>query len=227
MLISDMLNGFRKSKRKKIMIERKKQLNNNNFTIFSSNCMAGILYHDFNLQFNSPTINMYMTPGDFLKFCKNPMNYTGEDMKLIENTPYIKVINSDIILHCLHYSSFEEVKEKWASRFKRINWDNIYVIMVERDGCTYNQLQEFDQLCYENKVVFVHKEMPEIESAVYLSGTETKGDSYHYVQGLTNWKGHFSGERLMDAFDFVEFINNGINYKNVVRGSYFGNKKIY
>lgn len=210
LIISDILSSFRKKKRVNMIRKRQIELDSNNITIFSSNCIAGILYHDFNLQFKSPTINLWMTPVDFLKFCKNPMNYAGKDMQLLDNTPYIKVQNSDIILHCLRYTSFDEVKEKWESRFKRINWDNIYLIMVERDGCTYKELVEFDQLPYENKVVFVHKEMPEIKSAVYLSGTETLGDNYHHVQALTNWRGHFSGERLMDAFDFAEFINSGI-----------------
>ena len=43
--------------------------------------------------------------------------------------------------------------------------------MIERDGCTYEDILEFDNLSYKNKVVFVSKEMPEIKSAIHIPKT--------------------------------------------------------
>ena len=41
-------------------LRRRKKLKNNNITILSNNCLAGILYHDFQMKFNSPTINLFL-----------------------------------------------------------------------------------------------------------------------------------------------------------------------
>lgn len=158
----------------------------------------------------SPLINVGMYSKDFIKFCKKPQEYLDMELETLWEMPYPVFRLGDIVLFFAHYKSSKEAKEKWKTRLKRINWNNIFIIMTERDGCSYEDLIEFDQLPWENKVVFVHKEMPEIKSAVYLPGTEINGDDFHHVQPLTNWKGRLSGKRLMDSFDFREFIQNGM-----------------
>lgn len=50
----------------------KNNIKNKDFTIFSSNCTGGVLYHDLGLEFLSPTINLYMNCEDFIKFCEDP-----------------------------------------------------------------------------------------------------------------------------------------------------------
>ena len=48
-------------------IERLK-LKNTDFTIFSQNCIGSIMYHDLGQPFKSPTINLLITPKDFIRF---------------------------------------------------------------------------------------------------------------------------------------------------------------
>ena len=56
---------------RKIKIKRKKaKLINNDVTILCSDCIGGVIYNDFNMRFNSPTINLYIKPSDFVKFCE-------------------------------------------------------------------------------------------------------------------------------------------------------------
>jgi len=208
---------IRNIRRRKYVKNLKKNIDNKNFTIFSQNCIGGIVYHDLGMAFTSPTINMYMKPADFIRFLKNTHKYTrviredgsfdtNIDIELISNEEYPIVQIDDIVVHGVHYKSFEEFCVRWRERCQRINWDNIYVIMTERDGCSYEDLCEFDALPYENKVVFVHKEMPEIHSSIYIPGTEEKNDDLNKVKVLTNWESPLSGRRVMDRFDFSTFF---------------------
>lgn len=200
---------IKKLLRTRIRLQMRKRFSKTRFTIFSSNCIAGVLYNELGLEFCSPTINMYMIPCDFIKFCKNPTKYINGTPRLLHNedVKYPVVEIEDITLHCLHYTSYDEVLEKWKSRSKKIIWNDIYLIMSERDGCTLEDLIEFDNLPYKNKVVFVHKEMKDIKSSVYIPKYELKGNDYHKVIALTDYISKFSGKRYFDFFDFVEFFN--------------------
>ena len=64
----------------------------------------------------------------------------------------------DIHVYFTHYGSFEQAKRKWDERLQRLNMDNLYVVMVEKDGCTEQDLAAFDQLNYKHKVVFTVRE---------------------------------------------------------------------
>lgn len=43
-------------------------------SIFSNNCLGGLIYHSLGLEFTSPLINMFESPVDYLKLLKNTKN---------------------------------------------------------------------------------------------------------------------------------------------------------
>lgn len=109
-------------------------------------------------------------------------------------------------LYGQHYSNFDQLKYKWNERRKRINWDNVYVFMIERDGCTYKDLINFDKLPYEHKVIFTKKEYPEIKSSIVLPNSyDINNDE---VNNLLVYKSKFSILRILDEYDYVSFFNN-------------------
>lgn len=61
--------------KKELYNERQKIININDFpknmTIISNMCLGGRLYHDYHQKFLTPTIDFYMNPDDFVKFCLN------------------------------------------------------------------------------------------------------------------------------------------------------------
>lgn len=51
-------------------IKDRRRLSNKNFTILSTNCIGGVMYHNLNLKFLSPTINLWISPHDYIKILK-------------------------------------------------------------------------------------------------------------------------------------------------------------
>lgn len=201
---------YRKCLRYFLNKKNRQRLENKNFTIISSNCIGGVIYNELGLKFQSPTINIYFKASDFVKFCKNLKYYLSLDLKPIiqDQLSYPVMKLGDITLYCVHYKSFEEVIESWDRRKKRVDFDNIFFIMIERDNCTYEDIVEFDNLPYKNKVIFVHKDMPKISSAYHINGTEVTNDKNHKVKGLMEYEGKFTGKRYIDEFDYVDFFNH-------------------
>ena len=109
----------------------------------------------------------------------------------------------DVEIRFNHYKTFEEAAAKWEERKQRINWDNLFVIGIDGDDCTYDSIRRFDALPFENKVIFTHKPYPEFSSAYYLRGFEIRGE----VVRITDFKNQFRIRRYLDQFDYISFLN--------------------
>lgn len=53
----------------------RRRLKNDNFTILCPNCIGGTMYKKLGKEFFSPTINLWMTQRDFIKFAVNLKEY--------------------------------------------------------------------------------------------------------------------------------------------------------
>lgn len=63
---------------------QRNRLQTQSFSIIASDCIGGAVYHDLKHQMDSPTINMYFSAGDFVKFCRSMDFYLKQKMELIE-----------------------------------------------------------------------------------------------------------------------------------------------
>ena len=55
----------------------------------------------------------------------------------------------------MHYGTFEEAKLKWYERSKRVDYSNLYIVMTDRDGCTYEDMLEFDKIKYPSIINYL------------------------------------------------------------------------
>ena len=191
------------------MKKKRKLLKNKDFSIISSTCNGWIILHDLDQPFNSPFVNLYIYPNDFIKLLSDFDSYMERELEFThdENVCYPVGILKDIKIHFMHYESKELAKQKRDERKKRINNNNLFIIFTDRDGCTYTDLKNFDSLPYKNKIVFTKKDYPEIKSAVYMKGFEDKES----VGVLSDYKSIISLKRYLDDFDYISWLNN--NYK--------------
>ena len=193
------------SKRESICSRMQKELKNQNFSIISSNCIGGILCHDLNERFNSPTINLFFEAVDFVKFCSNIPYYAGlvpADNEELTKTHGYPVCNlDDIKLFCVHYKSGDQVREKWAERSKRINYDNLFIIMTDRNGLTEDMLEKMRKIPYP-KVVFTAKSYP-FDFVVQVKKF-AKEDQVGQLHFFADYRGNRYYEK---SFDVVNWLN--------------------
>lgn len=204
-------NPILKIKRKAFLAKNKKRLKNSNPTVISSNCNGALILHDLNLRFNSPFVNLWIKPKDFIKLLKDFDTYMEANLEEVTeegiNYPIGRLI--DISIYFKHYSNFADVLEKWEERKKRIDKNNFFVLFSDRDGCTYDDLLEFDKLPIANKIVFTHKPYKEISSAFYIKGFEGEKS----VGMCADYMPETPYMKYYNQFDYVDWFNNGINKK--------------
>ena len=191
--------------RKRINKRNRKNLINKDFSLIASNCNGGFLLHDLNLQFKTPFINLWMKPNDFIKYLQNITYYQSCSLVFKEKSvqDYPVGILDDIEIYFQHYKTKEEAKAKWEERSKRINLDNLFILFTDRDGCTYQNLLDFDKLPYQNKIVFTNQIYSEIKSSFYIKGFEDEesvGLCFEYLN-------KFTGKKIYDCFDYISWFN--------------------
>lgn len=183
---------------------QRKKLQNYNFSVLSNTCLGSMVVHDYNQPHLSPTVNLFIKPTDYLNFLNNlDRCLEAEVIEEQSEKPYPVGSVDGNKIYFMHYHSFSEAKAIWYKRAKRVNKENLLVILVERDGCTYEQIKAFDELPYKNKVAVVHRPYPDIKSAVVMPGCEDSGE----VGRITDWNSIF-GRREYDEIDWVSILNN-------------------
>lgn len=191
---------------------QKKKLANKSLSIICNNCVAGVLLKDLGLPFNSPTVNLYFFADDYIRFLERLKYYISKEPefsycsdKFSCQTKYPIGRIDDVEIHFLHYNSIEECRSKWQRRMKRIEWDNLFVIGSDRDGCNAALIDRFLRLPFKNKVFFSSKRLKRSSDVVYFP--EYKYDTQ--VGDLINddyaWYFHFN---------VIKWLNSGIIKKN-------------
>lgn len=191
-----------------ILPYRRNRFNNPDVTILSSNCLGGCIAHDLNLRFNSPTVNLWMTPKDFIRFCSDLRTYTQSELQFIElegfrggGYPVAKL--NDVTIYFQHYHTEEEARTKWRERCKRINFDNIRCIMSERDGCTEEELLSFSNLPFPTAAI-VHAKQNNIPDCHVVRGFENEKEIGNIMVYRPD---QYLGRKYYDDFDYVTFLN--------------------
>ena len=182
----------------------RKNLKNKDFTFLASNCTAGIIYHRLGMKFLSPTINMFIWQDDFLKFVLDLPHYLDQKLRFIETDEgYPVAMLDDIKLYFNHYKTNEEAEEKWEERKKRMNMDNLFILMCDRDGITDEDMLRLNEVNCRNKVVLTAKEHPEVDFAFQLPEYANE-DYVGYYLG----KNAITDKTVVEKhFDFVKWLN--------------------
>lgn len=187
-------------------------LKQSSLSILASNCWGGVCYHYLGLEFLSPTINMFFGRSDFNKFLKNLEYYLSLPMESAGNR-YGKDIQryypvgklGDICIYLNHYKTFEDAKLCWERRKRRINRNNLLLIT---STTSIEEAEEFDELQYENKLVFVPFDC-NLKSA-YKIAYKDKGDGVT-IGMVCN---EIADGRLSN-FDILKFLNHEKDYVRI------------
>lgn len=152
---------------------RRKQLNDENFTIISNNCWGGTIYESYGIKKHSPTVGMFFMPEDYLKFVTNLDYYLKQPLEFIDPDDskwrqilqvksnwrtYLIARLDDVELQMLHYHDEVVAQKKWESRIKRVNKEKLVFKFNDQNGAMKEQIHKFMNLPLKNKLCFVSDE---------------------------------------------------------------------
>ena len=174
-------------------------------SIIANNCWGGAISHSLGLPFRSPFINMYENDDDYIRLLHDLRRYLNQKV-IFKEMGYTEILKryfpictlGDITLYFNHYTSMEEVNEKWYSRLKKMNWDNLFVMMY-----TDNEkiAQEFDCLDYPKKICFVPFRSS-LKSAYTIELADKLDQPFWYIVNA------IAESRLAD-YDLIELLSQG------------------
>ena len=183
----------------------RKEIRNKNVSFLCPDCLGGILFHDLGLQFRSPTVNLMLTQPDFVKFVLDLDHYLSLELEFFKDEVYTFPCAKlgDITLYFTHYHSEQHAAEKWHERAKRLDRDNLFVLLLERDGLTEAQIRSLADLPVRGLVVFTANDYPDIPYALHVPRLVVNGEVEKTLQlsPLTGLRGYEA------SFDFVKWFN--------------------
>lgn len=123
----------------------------------------------------SPTVNMYCMGKDFLKFVKKYQYYLKLDMQEYKKNKYIEgslgyesfmpsgILDDTVVWNFNHDIYAKDAIAKWNDHRRKVNFDNIAVIMILYSD---EEAKEFDELKIEKKIGIYYKDM-KLENVIY------------------------------------------------------------
>lgn len=181
---------------------------NRDMTFLCPNCIGGILFHDLGLQFQSPTVNLMMTQTDFLKFVLHLDEYLAQEFRFYTDPeltcPCAHL--GDITVTFTHFKTEDDALTKWNERAKRIDKDNLFIFIEERDGLTEKDLLalgQIQELHPRGILAFTAHDYPEIPFALKIPKYEAAGEVGNILE-----KTYINdGREYEKYFDFVKWFN--------------------
>lgn len=182
-------------------------------SVVCNNCNGAMVLHEFGLPFNSPFVNLWIPPSDYIYLLQHLKELISKEIIDVSdkypNIHYpIGELGGKVTLYFMHYKTFSEAIETWKRRTARMDFNNLRIILVERDGTTIEHLRQFDQLPYPHKVSLTHSAHYELKSCFALKGcTDKEKKQLAFPYEFSGW----FGRKYYDQFNWVQFL--------------FGNKK--
>lgn len=180
----------------------------------SSNCFAGRIMQDLGMQYNTPTLGLYFMYPDYIEFLSELEFYIKKaKLEFVEHSKYkigderrknwqhwypIGLLGGKVEIHFLHYHTEKEAADKWYRRAGRVDMDNVFIIGMDQNLCTENDIIAFDKLPFKRKIFF--------------SSRDIKGDSIIFMKEFENL-GQV-GDPYKKGHVFYKYLVEYLKHKN-------------
>lgn len=151
------------------------RLKNTDMSIIAQNCIGGVFAHDMNLQFCSPTVNLYIPAADFVRFVNGLEYYLAAELELHQGEQYPVGRIDDVELHFVHYETCEQAKESWERRKKRVDLNRVLVLSTDRDGFNTAVFEQWKTIRYPKLLFTARREFADHPDVLYFPKYETLG----------------------------------------------------
>lgn len=205
-----MINKLIKWTKKAAVVHRIRGIKSRDFSLIASNCTGTLPYRFLKMPYLSPTVNLFFHAPCYIKFASRLDHYLSQELRFVSQSKYPEAhatharfnhypigVLGDIEIHFMHYDSEDDALDKWNRRKKRINRDNMIFAFTDRDLCTPELMQKFDDLP-GRKILLTAHICPWLESAVHIPayrGQSEMGDGYTNFHNLM----HIDYRALIDG----------------------------
>lgn len=156
------LSFINEIKQKKYLKELKEYYSGpQDLTIISNNCIGGIVSHNLQLKFYSPTVNLGMEAMDFLSFISDLGYYLKKEISFYNKNdicPWGQIIGDEnhpnIHIRFVHYKTFEEGKLKWEERASRITKNIIFIFDFYDEKYDNSILQKYYDIAGGGRIIY-------------------------------------------------------------------------
>lgn len=173
------MNGFsrriQRNKNNELTGKVKKDLKQEQFSLISQNCIGGLFYHDMGIEFQSPTINLFFSAEDFLKFAAKLKYYMRLELDMYWGIDYPMGTLGDLTIHFMHYLTCREAKAAWERRSIRLHYDKIVVIATDRNNFGTDEFLNWKKLPYKKVLFTANPEFAGEEGVIFYPEYEKKG----------------------------------------------------
>jgi uncharacterized protein (DUF1919 family) len=194
-----------------IFILENSRIKNERFILLSNNCWGYEIYKTLGRQYNTPFVGLFLFPECYIRFLENFEKCVDSCIEFTRISKYmtgsasnypIGLINNDIEIHFLHYSSESDAMEKWSRRVDRLKIDMgsevpIFAKFCDRDGCNVEHLYRFHALPFENRLSIginpfdaashvCQPKLKDSQGAFVLDGLSLYRKRYHYFD-ISYW----------------------------------------
>lgn len=191
--------------------KKRRQYHGGNVTILARNCVAGVIYHDLGLEFQSPTVNLWIQNPDFEVFLTYIHEFVREGILKEVSSSYDYPVGDlscntndgekKIRIYFQHYKSFYEAQTSWYKRCKRVNFDRMCVIIEDGNNITQDEVDHFEKLAIEKMVILCGEKSINGKHVIHMKGFTKK----NFPGTSVKYKGLF-GKRWLDEFDWIHFL---------------------
>lgn len=183
--------------------KERKGLKNKDFTVLCSNCIGGIIYNRLGHKFLSPTVNMWFSQRDFIKFATNLRHYISQPLTFIETDEKTPVAQcDDIMLHFNHHDNPENAQRDWEKRKSRINYDNLYIIFYnnESERLSLDEIRQIEKVECNNIACLTSSSLP-LDYAIEMKQSKRLWGKYFIDKDI------FGIRSFEKQWDFVGWLN--------------------
>lgn len=183
------------------VIHQIRGIKSRDFSIIASNCTGTMPYRFLKMPYLSPTVNLFFHAPCYIKFASRLDHYLAQELRFVSQSRYPEAhathekfdrypigVLDDIEIHFMHYECEDDALDKWTRRKKRVNKDNLIFAFTDRDLCTPELMQKFDDLP-GRKIMLTSQICPWLDSAVHVPayrGQSEMGDGYTNYHTLTH-----------------------------------------
>jgi uncharacterized protein (DUF1919 family) len=196
-IINKIINKIYRIKKNIVISKTKRKFLEGDITIISQNCIGSMFCHDMKVRYQSPTVNLFMNPGDFIKFVQDLERY-------IQIKPVINIGDKgypvgkigDITLYFMHYHTAEEAFNKWEERKKRILWNRVFVIGADGGSYSSENLAEFKKIRHPKLLFTSNKQLKNEEDCIYVKWNFKKDKNFDMIEYGDMYKKNILVEKI-------------------------------